>query len=494
MSDMQSIVQALELLDRRRNIYKLEYYQPYPFQLKFHNAEGYKTPQIPAKQRLLMAANKTGKTTSAAMEIAFHATGKYPEWWNGTVFYHPTELLACGLTNESVKEIGQRELFGDPSNEKMLGTGTIPIDCVGKIKNKPGLQNAFDTVLVKHVSGHWSRLYFRAYEQGWKKFQGVSYDVLWPDEEPPMEIWSQLLRACIARRQSIILCTMTPEEGMTGLVTQFMNNLQPGQALLGATWDDAPHITKEVRDQLLQAFPSHERDMRTKGVPLQGSGLIFQIADEDILVNPFKIPDYWQQIIGIDFGISTEHPFSAAKLAIDPDTGITYLISEYQTTNQAAAMHVDGIREWGDWIPVSWPHDGLNREKGTGDELQQIYRKKGLPNMLPWKATNPPDYSVGQKEGEGGNSLEKSVLTMFDEMLSGKFKVFNNCTRFMQEKRMYHRDKHNKIVRLNEDLICAARYAHMMKRHADSMFRRNAVARAAAKLSRGISQGASNWG
>lgn len=466
MSDIAEIFKLVDDLNHVQSINQLKYYKPYPFQLSFHNAEGHLTPGIPASQRMLMAANKVGKTRCAAMEVSIHATGLYPDWWKGTRYLYPPEILVCGLTNDSVRDLGQAELLGDPTDEKKLGTGSIPKLKIGKRRPKTGVPNAFDSVRVQHVSGGWSRIYFRAYEQGWKKFQGIAFEVAWPDEEPPIEIWSQLLRGTLARRKAIIFCTMTPEEGMTEVVTGFMEKIQKGQALIGATWDDAPHLTPEVKEQRLAALRPHERDMRSKGIPLQGAGLIFPVSDEDLLIDPIEIPRHWPQIIGVDFGISTQHPFSAANLAWDRDTDTVYLTAEYQTTNDLPAAHIDAIKPWGDWKPVSWPHDGLNREKGSGDELQQIYRKKGL-NLLPWKATNPP--AIGQVEGEGGNSTEAAVLAMLDRMYAKKWKVFRTCQTWMKEKRMYHRDLKGKIVRMHEDMICASRYAHMMLRHSRVM-------------------------
>jgi hypothetical protein len=35
--------------------------------------------------------------------------------------------------------------------------------------------------------------------------------------------------------------------------------------------------------------------------------------------------------------------------------------------------------------------------------------------------------------------------------------------------RLYHRDDHGKVVKEREDLICASRYAYMMKRYAIPM-------------------------
>jgi len=406
-------------------------------------------------------------TYCAAMEIAIHATGRYPDWWKGTRFARAPEIIVCGVTNDSVRDIGQMELCGDPTDKTKLGTGSLPKDSIVKCTPKNGVVNAYDAILVRHASGQNSRIYFRAYEQGWKKFQGIAFEICWPDEEPPPEIWSQLIRAGLAKKGSMILCTMTPEEGMTELVRQFMEDLRPGQAMTTATWWDVTHIT-DIEQRLASLRP-HERDMRSKGIPLRGAGLIYPISDDDLIVDPIEIPRHWPQIIGIDFGISTEHPFSAIRWAHDRDSDTKYIISEYKTTNDEASVHVDAIKKWGDWIPVAWPHDGSNREKGSGIQLQATYRSKGLTNLLPWKASNPPDGSTGQQEGDGGNSLEKSVLSMLDDMYLGKIKVFSTCQEWFKEKRMYHRDLNAKIVAQWNDVLDASRYGHMMLRHARTM-------------------------
>jgi hypothetical protein len=152
---------------RKKETNKLKHYSPYPYQLKFHNTEGHQTSK-PASQRALMAANQVGKTTCAAMEAAIHATGRYPEWWRGNRFFRANVGLVGGLTNESVRDICQKELFGDPSDDRQLGYGTIPLECIGKITRKAGVPNAIDSAMVRHVSGSWSKINFRAYEQGAK--------------------------------------------------------------------------------------------------------------------------------------------------------------------------------------------------------------------------------------------------------------------------------------------------------------------------------------
>ena len=461
--DLRELVKTLEALEYKASINRLGAYKPYPYQLAFHNALGYGT-NTPANQRFLMAANGVGKTKSAAFETAIHATGRYPDWWKGTRFHTAVEVIVGAKTNDAAVKVVQKELFGDVMDKKSLGTGAIPKDCLNTtFKMKPGIPGAISEALVKHVSGRWSKIAIMSYDQKPKAFMGTRFDVGWLDEEPPTEIWSQFIRGTLSRSRAILYITATPEEGMTQVVIQFTNDLKKGQALLTATWDDAPHLSEDEKEQRLSAFPQHEREMRSKGVPLMGAGLIFPFADQDMVVPPFKIPEHWAQIVGIDFGFN--HPFAAVKLAWDRDSDTVYLTAEYRQKGTVPTTHADVIKKWGEWIPVAWPHDGLNTEKSTGDELRQEYQKAGL-NMLPDKATNAPDFSIGQKEGEGGNSREKSVLDMFSRMESGKFKIFATCPLWLQEKSMYHRDEKAKIVDLMDDLISASRYAHMMLRKA----------------------------
>jgi len=321
--------------------------------------------------------------------------------------------------------------------------------------------------MVKHVSGKWSKATFRAYEQGAAKHMGIRIDLGWADEEPEQEIWSQYLRATISTNGLLIL-TFTPEEGITTVVNGFMNDLKVGQAIVNATWNDAPHLTNpdgtltERAIQKMNSFPAHEREMRTKGVPFMGSGLIFPFTEEQLSVEPMEIPRHWPRIGGIDPGF--DHPFGAAQLAWDRDADIVYVITDYQESRAIPAVHVASIKPWGAWIPYAWPHDGLNTEKSTGDELRKSYSDCGLI-MLPQRATNPPDAAQGQEEGEGGNSVEASILAMYERMETGRWKVFSTCRAWFAEQRMFHR-KEGKIVKLKDNVLSARRYAHMMLRHA----------------------------
>lgn len=480
MSPERQLAELLAAYQRKLDTNQLARYEPYPYQIKFHHADGYLTPGKLAFLRAIIAANKIGKTWGACFEGAMHLTGRYPEWWRGHGLNFAPEMMCASVTNDLTRDHLQRLYLGDPEDDKALGTGTIPRECIGRITRKAGVPNAIDTVLIKHKSGKWAKLKFLAYEMGFKKFMARGTDVSHLDEEPPQDILSQVIRATFAKRHAFIMATFTPEEGMTQVVSQLLNDIQRGQAVITATWDDAPHMTPEVRAEKLSNIPEHEREMRAKGTPLAGAGLIFSIPDEKIIVQPFEIPKHWRQITGIDFG--WDHPFGAAKLAWDLDSDCIYVTADYRESKAIPAVHAATVNAWGAWVPVAWPHDGLNAEKGTGESLIQKYRDAHV-NTLEKMATNPP--APGDDEGEGGNSVETPIMEILERMHTNRWKVFSTCRQWLEEKRMYHRDLNLKIVKYADDCISASRYAYMMRRHATTEIVR--IRKQVAPI------GASNW-
>ena len=272
-------------LNKRQEENRLNYYQPYEFQKRFHKAGS------ESSQRLLMAANRVGKSYVGAMEMSAHLTGLYPKWWKGKKYDKPIRAWVCGASNETTRDICQKELFGQPDNPRDRGKGSIPKHLIGETTRKPGVPNAHSSVLVKHKSGGWSRVAFKAYEMGAEKFMGESLDIIWLDEEPPQDIYSQCITRTLDKRGQVYL-TFTPESGMTEVVQNFTSDLSPGQALVTAGWEDAEHLTEDMKERILAALPQHERDMRSKGIPMIGSGLVFPIDEDKLACDPFTIPTH----------------------------------------------------------------------------------------------------------------------------------------------------------------------------------------------------------
>jgi len=223
------------------------------------------------------------------------------------------------------------------------------------------------------------------------------------------------------------------------------------------TWDDAPHLDEETKNIILAAYPEHERETRSKGIPLLGSGAVYPILDELISVPAFEIPHHYYQITGIDFGI--DHPAAGVKIAWDKDADTIYVTDCYRRANKTPLYHAAEINKWGKWVPVAWPHDGVNRDKGSEKSrpLWKIYKSHNA-NMLPKSA------SYDDKK-QGAQPIEPVVIEILERMETGRFKVFSHLREWFEEKRMYHR-KSGQIVDKHDDIMAATRYAVMMKRKA----------------------------
>jgi hypothetical protein len=241
---------------------------------------------------------------------------------------------------------------------------------------------------------------------------------------------------------------------MSNVVARYLMEESDDRIVTTMTIDDAEHYTPEERAKIIASYPPHEREARTKGIPSLGSGLIFPVLEEEIVVEPIVIPPIWPQIGGMDFGY--DHPFGAARLAWDRDNDVVYVTANYRKRESTPVIHAAALKPWGDWIPWAWPHDGLQHDKGSGDQLAKLYGDQGL-NMLLERATWE----------DGGNGVEAGIAEMLDRMLTGRWKVFSTCTEWLEERRLYHR-KDGKIVKERDDVLSASRYALMMLRHAET--------------------------
>lgn len=447
-ADLEDLVRLAEYIKYN----KIETYQPYAFQRKYHK-EGHDH-----QYRFLMAGQQIGKSVANLCETTFHLTGLYPEWWEGHRF---TSAIICWFgaqSNNKARDHIQTKLIGpvdDPDNE---GTGWLPKHTIGKKTRRAGIPGAIDTIMVKHVTGSWSTLTFKTYEQKIEEWMGETVHYIPLDEEPPLAVYSQCVIRTL-RNKGIISISATPESGMTDVVRMYMDDPRPGSFYMHASMDDAPHYSSEDIEKALASIPAHERDMRRRGLPIIGRGPVFQVSDDDIIIAPFQIPDHWVRICGIDFG--HDHPFAAVWGAWDRDTDTFYVYDLYKEAKALPPTHAQAIRTRGKWIPVAWPHDGLNEEKGSGTALADLYRMNDV-NLLQEKFSNPP--GDNQKEGEGGNKVWPGLISMNEYMQSGRFKVFSHLSEWFKEKANYNVDEDGKLNRRNEDIMSASRYCFQSRR------------------------------
>lgn len=393
------------------------------------------------KQRLALCANRVGKTEGmGGFEMACHLSGVYPDWWEGRRFNKPVVAWVAGETSKDVRDSIQLKLCGPLHN---IGTGLIPGERIGKRTPKGGVADAIDTLYVRSEHGGWSTLTFKSYDQGRESFQAADVDVLWLDEEPPINIYTEAVTRTMTTL-GLVMLTFTPLLGMSETVLQFLpggeiaERREETRAVIMATWDDAPHLTEQMKREMLATYPPYQRDARSKGIPQLGAGAIYPVPESEIIVDPFEIPAHWPRCYGLDVGWNRT---AAIWLAHDRETQTVYAYSEHYRGQAEPPVHAEAIRARGDWIPGAIDPASRGRGQKDGAQLLTSYRALGL------------------KLSEAENAVESGIYDVWQRLSGGRLRIFKTLQSWLSEYRLYRRDEKGRIVEGADHLMDATRYA-----------------------------------
>ena len=392
------------------------------------------------KQRLALCANRIGKTEGmGGFEMACHLTGAYPHWWEGRRFDKPVTAWAAGETAKDVRDSIQLKLCG-PMHD--LGTGLILGDSIVRHTPRSGVADAIDTLYVRHASGGLSSLAFKSYEMGRESFQAADVDVLWLDEEPPLSIYTEAVTRTMTTL-GVVMLTFTPLLGMSETVLQFLpageivEHREETRAVIMATWDDAPHLTPEMKRDMLATYPPFQRDARSKGIPQLGSGAIYPVPESEIVCEPFDIPKHWPRVYGLDVGWNRT---AALWLAHDRDTQMVYAYAEHYRGQAEPSIHAAAIKARGAWIPGVIDPAARGRGQADGRQLISDYKDLGLTLY------------------EADNAVESGLYAVYERLSGGRLKIFKTLQNYLAEYRLYRRDEKGRIVKSNDHLQDAKRY------------------------------------
>lgn len=418
-----------------------------------------------------LVTHNTGKTLSGAYVMACHLTGEYPSFWSGRRWSRPISAWAAGSDAKSTRDTVQKELLGPIG---AWGSGMIPLDKMGKFWMLSGVPQGVDTIEVKHISGGMSTLSFKNYQQASSAYYGTEKHCIWLDEIAPASIYNE----CLIRTMTVegdVMVTFTPLEGLTPLVVNFfakadllggskplvgvsaetiegqeenearLVNRKTSKAIITAGWDDAPWLGDEVKERMLDDTPPHLKNARSKGEPSMGAGNIYPIPLDEVLIPPFEIPDYYERICGFDIGWNAT---AAVWLAVNPDTGVAILYDEYLKGGVEPVVHAAALRSRGEWMNIMIDPAARGRSQVDGQKLMEIYRAEKL-NIYPAK-----------------NEVEAGILSVWGALSTGKLKVFNNLYAFQREYALYRRDLNGKVIKENDHILDATRYAYTSLRRA----------------------------
>lgn len=415
-------------------------------------------------ERTFMAGNRCGKSIAGAYEAACHATGIYPSWWAGRTFDKPTHGWAVGSTARATRDTAQKELIGPIG---AWGTGMIPRDKIGKFWALSGVPQGIDVIQVKHVSGGWSTIGFKNYEQPLAAFYGTALDWAWLDEECPQDVYNEILIRTMTTN-GIVFNTFTPLKGLTPQVVRFLEQadylagakkilsltvakdgeedqgedarlqgVMSKKAVVQAGWDDAAWLTEESKEQMLADTPPHLREARRLGTPAMGSGNVYPISLESMMIAPFQIPDHFKKMYALDVGWNRT---AALWAAIDPQSDVIYIIDEHYLSEAPPPMHAAAIRSRGAWIPGVIDPAARGRVQKDGTQLIKDYKDLGL-QVVP-----------------ANNAVDAGIQNLWLRMSSGTIKVFNTLPNFAKEFVLYRRDEKGKIIKEFDHLMDCLRY------------------------------------
>lgn len=395
-------------------------------------------------ERAFSGGNQVGKTLSGSVETTFHLMGEYPDWWEGKRFDKGISALVVGKTKQQLRDSVQEKLLGKTTE---IGTGIIPKSKIKDIVYHQGAGRHVDHVVVEGKHGD-SYLYFMTHDQGRETFQGRVLDWIWFDEEPPSDVYSEGITRTISVKGLTIL-TFTPLNGLSDVALSFFPDgrvpkFMEQRYVIQVGWEDVPHLDPDMKKSLMSRYSPHELEARTKGIPIAGSGAIYQVADEDIAVTPFQIPIEWPRAYGFDYGV---HRTAAVFMAMDPITNTKYIYDIYTASKKSISDNVVALQKRGaQWMKGASEYFGSDLD---GNKFFDQYREYGL-NII-----------------KANKAVEAGIAKCTQQLITGKTLVFSTCADWFAEKRLYHRvseankSGHFEIVKKFDDLMDAWRYLEM---------------------------------
>lgn len=455
----EELAELLEEYKTHIKFNKLEMFKPYDYQVRFMNASA------KCKQRLMRAANQSGKSFGASFEVAQHITGLYQPYFEGERIEGGGHLYWCiGIDLDSTARVMQRALFGtaDIRIEEDIGTGAIPrdtIDFSSFVKDGPRLMSC----RIRHVDGSYNTIQFFGAAQGADRLMGAVVKFVWIDEEPKhnsMAVYSQCLTRTTTTNGHIMM-TATPEMGFTALQRMFAEDTTGQLYVDSASWWDCPHITENDIKRLMAGIPEWQRDMRSKGLPVLGSGAVFPYTDEVVMCEDLIPKGHWPVICSLDFS-SVNDASVVCFSAFDPEEEVFYVydmvyIDKLEEKNPRHMAQII-LESRTPFIPTVSPHDG-GVNSVNPEAKAKVMKGMGV-NVLGKSFYNPATLSLAFHKS-GGIEREPGLTEMRRLMEEGKLKICRSVTHFFREKaQLFYAPASNGGIKCvgQDDAIDAIRY------------------------------------
>ncbi len=303
-----------------RQFEALALYEPLPVQDAFHRSR--------ARQRLLRGSNRSGKTLSAAVELARAVGGKDPYQK-----YPLTDGRAyvVGLDLMHVSQVFYRKLFR-PGAFKMirdLGTGRWrayrpwqPDDLARKpeatlapplipprlVQSVAWEEKSKGIPRMVRLKTGWEITFFSSQA---KPPQGMDLDLVWFDEELEDEEWYPEMTARLLDRRGCFFWSATPQAGNEQLLQLSeradRDALRPPFERLVEEFvvllDDNPHIEDSEKKAIASLYEDEQADVRVGGEFAAKRWRVFPEFSPAVHVKKLDdVPLTWTRYVAVDPG------------------------------------------------------------------------------------------------------------------------------------------------------------------------------------------------
>ena len=403
-------------------------------QLQFH--------QSLAKSRFVFGGNRTGKSVCGAMETIWYATGLHPF----VKLDHAQDGWVVSLTRQVQRDVAQAKILQYLPPEWIVKTVMVSGSAFAPA------HGVIDFILVRNIFGTVSKIGFRNCEQGRERFQGVSLDYVWFDEEPPADIYDECLLRLLDRG-GVHWVTMTPLKGRSWVYDRIYlrQEQQPDLACFWMSWDDNPYLSSEEKQYLIANLPPEVLESRQHGHFVAAEGLVFPNFTADNVLEPFVMTHADAYYIGIDPGY--RNPTAVIWVAVVGEN--MYVVSDYERAGLTVADHCQAI---------------LERTRQLGWNLKQV---KILIDSAANQKTSACEVSTASQYRHHGVAVDANVnKNLAQGLLEMKVRfanadgqrslfVFKNCVHLLGELRGYYWGDGEQPQKVNDHTIDALRYVVM---------------------------------
>lgn len=469
----------LKLLNARidRRCESLRLYEPLPSQLEFHRS--------PAKERLAVGSNRSGKTTAACVEVAWAATGQHPhrKYPKG-----PLEIYLVAKDGRQIGEVWWHKLTqnafyrirdlktkqwrafrpGDPSDmqredEKQVAPPLIPERFW---EGEPAWEDKRLGIpkLLRLKNG--TRIHF--FTGNGKPPHGTAIHLAAFSEELGSELWYPEIAVRLAQHNGDFVWDATPQAGGEGLYELYLRSQQEaGKDCPKVTYhfmhiEANPHISQEARDTLRAKLTDPEQHaVRWEG-KFPGSQLhifpewsehahVGTLTKEGWVLGPdcsephLPIPKDWTRYMVVDPG----HTTCAVLFAAVPPPSFGEYVYIYDELYIQPCLNADHFAEmvlnkiqddtFREFIVDS--HGGRRTEEGSGLTVAQQY-SRALARLKIKSQITGSSFIDGMDEVQAGNMAVHDWLHTRGATGDTKLRVLRGrAPNFVSEMKRYRKKR-----------------------------------------------------